>query len=54
MLERLLAANEIVLTDIMSCYHLAEEEMCHGLSNFMAERQDAHKKHAWMLRSTLK
>ena len=54
MLERLLAANEIVLKDIMSCYHLAEEEMCHGLSNFMAERQDAHKKHAWMLRSTLK
>ena len=26
----------------------------HGFSNFLADRQDAHKKHSWMLRSTLK
>ena len=26
----------------------------HGLSDFLAGRQDAHRKHSWMLRSTLK
>jgi DNA-binding ferritin-like protein len=26
----------------------------HGLSDFIAGRLDAHRKHAWMLRSTLK
>ena len=25
-----------------------------GLANFLAERMDAHRKHSWMLRSTLK
>lgn len=32
----------------------AEELGMHGLSNFLADRQDAHAKHSWMLRSTLK
>jgi len=35
-------------------YELAENAGAHGLSNFLAERQDAHKKHAWMIRATLK
>jgi DNA-binding ferritin-like protein len=35
-------------------YDLAEREGKHGLSNFLAERMDAHDKHAWMLRSSLK
>ena len=35
-------------------YDLAEREGKHGLSNFLAERMDAHDKHSWMLRSTLK
>lgn len=35
-------------------YNLAEREGKHGLSNFLAERMDAHDKHAWMLRSSLK
>ena len=26
----------------------------HGFSNFLADRQNAHKKHSWMLRATLK
>ena len=33
---------------------LAEERGEHGLSNFLADRQDAFAKHAWFLRSTLK
>ena len=35
-------------------YNLAEREGKHGLSNFLAERMDAHDKHSWMLRSSLK
>jgi starvation-inducible DNA-binding protein len=54
MLKKLLEANEIVLTAIETCYELAEENHQHGLSNLLAERQDAHKKHGWMLRATLK
>ena len=32
----------------------AENRGEHGLSNFLADRQDAFAKHAWFLRSTLK
>jgi starvation-inducible DNA-binding protein len=54
MVGRLLADNDRVLASIKHCYDLAEAEGNHGLSNRMAERQDAHAKHAWMLRSLLK
>lgn len=35
-------------------FALSEEEGEHGLSDFLAGRQDAHRKHSWMLRATLK
>lgn len=35
-------------------FDAAEAEGEHGLADFLAARQDAHRKHAWMLRSTLK
>jgi len=35
-------------------FQAAEELGQHGLSDFLASRQDAHAKHSWMLRSTLK
>lgn len=35
-------------------FQAAEELGEHGLSNFLADRQDAHAKHSWMLRATLK
>ena len=35
-------------------FQMAEAEGEHGLSNFLADRQDAFRKHAWMLRATLK
>lgn len=54
MLERLYADNQIVLASIEMAYELAEREHKHGLSNFLAERQDAHSKHAWMLSATLR
>jgi len=35
-------------------FRAAEEIGLHGLSDFLANRQDAHAKHSWMLRATLK
>jgi starvation-inducible DNA-binding protein len=35
-------------------FAIAEREGEHGLSDFLAGRQDAHRKHSWMLRATLK
>jgi starvation-inducible DNA-binding protein len=35
-------------------YKIAETNNEFGLANFLAERQDAHRKHSWMLRATLK
>lgn len=54
MFERLLADNSIVLASVEQAYALAEAAGNHGLSNFLAERQDAHAKHAWQIRATLK
>ena len=54
MLAKLLADNDIVLASLEQAYELAEVAHNHGLSNFLAERQDAHKKHAWQLKATLK
>ena len=54
MIRRLSASNETVLASIEAAYEAAEAEHHHGLSNFLAERQDAHKKIRWMLNATLK
>lgn len=54
MIEKLLSDNEVVLRSIEICYELAEPAHNHALSNLMAERQDAHAKHGWMLKATLK
>jgi starvation-inducible DNA-binding protein len=54
MLQRLYDDNEIILSDIQKAYVEAEAAGNHGFSNLMAERQSAHKKHGWMLKSTLK
>lgn len=35
-------------------FSIAEREGEHGLADFLAGRQDAHRKHSWMLRATLK
>ena len=54
MMQRLLDDIPLMLSNIQRTYELAEQENCHNISNFMAERQDAFNKHAWMIRSTLK
>lgn len=54
MIQKLLEDNNIVLNSIKTAFDAAEAAGHHGLSNLLADRQDAHKKHAWMLRSILK
>ena len=54
MISILIEDNEKVLASIKEAYIAAEEAGAYGLSDMLAGRQDAHKKHAWMLRSLLK
>jgi starvation-inducible DNA-binding protein len=50
----LLADAENMTKLLKRVYDIAEAEGEHGFSNFLAERMDAFKKHAWMLRATTK
>ena len=54
MVQELYSDSEKMANIFKLTFTLAEEAGDHGLSNFLADRQDAHKKHCWMLRSTLK
>ena len=54
MLQELLADSDKMAEIFRITFDMAEQNGDHGLSNFLADRQDAHKKHSWMLRSTLK
>ena len=45
--------NDKVLFMLTEAYHSADEAGELGLANFLQDRIDIHKKHAWMLRSTL-
>jgi len=54
MVEELLVDSEKMANMFKIVFTMSENNGDHGLSNFFADRQDAHKKHSWMLRSTLK
>lgn len=54
MLSELLADSESMCEMFKVVFMLSEQAREHGLSDFIAGRQDAHRKHAWMLKSTLK
>jgi len=53
MLQDLAAANQLVLISLMRAYEEAGTQQEFGLQNYLQDRMMAHKKHAWMLRSTL-
>ena len=53
MLQDLAAANQLVLISLMRAYEEATTQQEFGLQNYLQDRMMAHKKHAWMLRSTL-
>ena len=46
--------NEIIIEHLNECYDISEAAKQYGISNFVAERLDAHNKHQWMIRSILK
>lgn len=50
----LLSDHQKVINGLMEAFHMAEKFMEHGLSNFLQDRMDAHKKHMWMIRATIK
>lgn len=54
MLRQLLNDNETMMTSLKAAYELANKADEIGLSNFIQDRTDQHKKHAWMIRSFLK
>jgi starvation-inducible DNA-binding protein len=54
MLFELLQDSERMEEMFRIVFRAAEELGLHGLSDFLASRQDAHAKHSWMLRATLK
>jgi starvation-inducible DNA-binding protein len=54
MIAGLLADAEKMQEIMKVLFTEAEARGHHGLSNFLADRQDAFAKHAWFLRATLK
>lgn len=54
MLQELLVDNDKMGKLLKMVYDLAEQAGEHGFSNFLAERMDAHRKHGWMLKASLK
>lgn len=54
MMRELLDDSDLMIGLMKNVFDLATENGEDGLANFAAERMDAHQKHSWMLRSTLK
>ena len=54
MSEHLLDDNDIVIETLKHAYVEAEKAGEVGISNFLQDRIDTHKKHGWMLRATIK
>lgn len=54
MLQNIQVANEEVLSSLNKVFDLATSSKEQGLADFVAGRIDTHKKHGWMIRSSLK
>ena len=54
MVQVLLGDNDKMVKLFAMVYKMAEDSGEYGIANFLAERQDAHQKHGWMLRSSIK
>jgi starvation-inducible DNA-binding protein len=54
MLENLQSANSKVIDSLNKLFELADAQNEQGLADWAAGRLDSHKKHAWMIRSSLK
>jgi starvation-inducible DNA-binding protein len=54
MLSELLEDSDKMVKLLKMVFDASEAASEHGLSDFLAGRMDAHRKHSWMLRATLK
>ena len=54
MTRMLLEDSDKMVVILKAVFDASEAAGEHGLSDFIAGRMDAHRKHSWMLRSTLK
>ena len=54
MMTKLGADNAALIVQLTKTQQLAETNKKSGLANYLQDRIDAHEKHAWMLRSTIK
>ena len=54
MIAELAQDNQKLIDLLNQCFKSAEHENKQGIMDFLATRLDAHEKHGWMLRSTLK
>ena len=54
MIMMLLGDNDKMIKLFAMVYKMAEDAGEYGLANFLAERQDAHQKQGWMMRSSIK
>jgi DNA-binding ferritin-like protein len=52
MFTQALMDNNTVIIALKNAYKLANDHDEVGLSNYLQDRIDAHKKHGWMIRST--
>jgi starvation-inducible DNA-binding protein len=54
MYGELIADNDKVIQGLTELFNMLEGANLHGFADFIGERIDAHNKHQWMLKSTLK
>lgn len=54
MIQVLYNDNKIVMDSLRTAYEASETAGEIGLANYLQDRYDAHSKHAWQLRSTLR
>jgi len=54
MLKELYMDNEKMVVILKKLFDLSEQNGEHGFSDFVAGRMDAHRKHGWMLRASMK
>jgi len=54
MVSELMKDNERMLIIFKQVFDASEAEHEHGFSDFIAGRMDAHRKHGWMLRASMK
>lgn len=54
MVQTLLLDNEKMIVILRKLFQVSEAAGEHGFSDFVAGRMDAHRKHGWMLRASIK